>query len=148
MIFRCFQQKNALEIKQSGKSGPLLSTAQKIMDICVYQTKTSQNFWNSVTYIHVYMFKKVWKIDINSLFEICSKLTFIQIIDSFRTVFILYRAVFIFGQTLFQSKFIQLSQVYRWMPWIALLFLWNISSWVNQLHIIYLLIFLSFQFNV
>lgn len=56
--------------------------------------------------------------------------------------------MFIFGQTIFQSRFIQLPQVYTWMPWIALLLLWNISSWVNHLHIIYLLIFFSFQFNV
>lgn len=116
MIIRCFQQKNALEIKQSGKTGPLLSTAQKKMDICVCQTKTSQNFWNSVTYIHVFMFKKVWKIDYNTLLEIHTKLPFIKISDSFRTVLILSRAVFIFGQTHFQSRFIQLPQVYTRMP--------------------------------
>lgn len=146
MTFRCFQQKNALKIKQSGKTGHLLSTAQRIMDTCVYQTKTSQIFWNSVTYIHVYWFKKVWKVDINTLLEICTKFTFIKIIDSFRTLLILSRSVFIFGQTLLQSKFIQLPQVFTWMPWIALLLLWNISSWVNHLHIIYVLTF-SFQYQ-
>lgn len=144
MIIRCFQQKNALEVKQSGKTGPLLSIAQKIMDICVYQTKTSLNFWNSVTYIHVYMFKKVWKIDYNTLLKVHTKLPFIKITDSFLTVLILSRAVFIFGQTIFKSRFIQLPQVYPWMPWSALLLLWNISPWVNQFHII----FFSFQFNV
>lgn len=141
MNFRCFQQSNALEIKQNGKTGPLQSTAQRIMDTCVYQTKTSQISWNSVTYIHVYWFNKVWNVDINTLLEICTKLTFTKIIDSFRTVLILSRSVFIFGQTLFQSKFIQLPQVYKWMPWIALLLLWNISSWVNNLHMIYALFF-------
>lgn len=103
MIFRSFQQKNALEIKRSGKKGHLLSTAQSKMDTCVYQTKTSQISWNSVTYIHVYWFKKVWNIDINTFLEICTKFTFINIIDLFRTVSILSRFVFIFGQTLLQS---------------------------------------------
>lgn len=141
MIFRCFQQNNALEIKRNGKTGPLESTAQRLMDTCVYQTKTSQISWNSVTYIHVYWFKKVWKVNINTLLVICTKLTFINIIDSFRTVLILSRSVFIFGQTLLQSKFIQLPQVYTWVPWIALLLLWSIYSWVNHLHMIYVLFF-------
>lgn len=67
MRFRCFQQKNALEIKQIGKTGPLLSTARRVMDTCVYQTKILQIFWNSVTYILEYWFKKVWSIDLNTL---------------------------------------------------------------------------------
>lgn len=145
MIFRCFQPKNALEIKQNGKTGHLLSTAQTKMDICVYQTKTSQISWNYVTYIHVYWFRKVWKVDINTLLEICTKLTFIKITDSFRTVLILSRALFIFGQTLLQSTFIQLPQVFSWMPWIKLLLIWNIYSWVNHLNIPYVLFFSIFM---
>lgn len=67
MRFRCLQQKNALEIKQIGKTGLLLLTARRVMDTCVHQTKTLQISWNSVTYFHEYWLKKVWKIDIITL---------------------------------------------------------------------------------
>lgn len=40
MSFQFTQQNTVQEMKQSGTRGILPSTVQKIMDTCVYQTKT------------------------------------------------------------------------------------------------------------
>lgn len=105
MRFRCFQQKNALEIKQSGITGPLLSTVRRVMDTCVHQTKILQISWNSVTYFHKYWLKKVWKIYINTLVGINEYAFWLhsKIFDLFNTVLFRFRYVFVSDQTFFQS---------------------------------------------
>lgn len=111
--------------------------------IYVFAKRKPNRTFGILLHISTYICSKRYgKLIIKTLLEIRTKLTFIKIIESFRTVLFLSRALFIFGQTLFQSRFIQLPQVYTWMPWIALLLLWNISPWVNHLHLIYLLFFL------